>query len=368
MSTLDPAATPTWTATQQWLDDLDRDELAPPEPVDIHLDAGENDLAPDLDTGDIDTDADIDHSPPQPNPFERTPDRPDSINAEPPRGTTDTTTADITTTIEDDPPRLNKPLAIGFIAATAVATIAVTATLLGMRQDPRPQDDAATPATQISVAAALPAPTPPVDVTADRPIPFTATASCPPGSTAAQTVAGTDPTQAWVCVRSGADGQTLDIDLGRPMVVTALSITPGWVGADASGADQWLQHRVVTRVQWNLFNGDTAPAAIVSQNTGNVRGEAIQPLPDGGVLASRITMIVLQTSRAPADTTPTTSAPPAPGGVLDDVLGAPLGPLPTPIIDTAPPMPSLPGQRDRIDPADNTFAVSAITVIGHPPK
>ena len=130
-------------------------------------------------------------------------------------------------------------------------------------------------------------------------------------------------------MRNGVDGQTLDIDLGRTTVVTALSITPGWVGADATGTDQWLQHRVITRVQWNLFNGNE-PATVVAQNTANVRGEAVQPMPNGGVLASRITMIVQQTSRAPADTAPTTTGAPGPGPLLDDVLGAPLGPPATP--------------------------------------
>ena len=124
---------------------------------------------------------------------------------------------------------------------------------------------------------------------------------------------------------------------------------------------------MITRVQWNLFNGNE-PATVVAQNTANVRGEAVQPMPNGGVLASRITMIVQQTSRAPADTAPTTTGAPGPGPLLDDVLGAPLGP-PTPIPDPGlPPIPSLPGQQGQTDPADNTFAVSSIKVIGHPPR
>jgi hypothetical protein len=153
------------------------------------------------------------------------------------------------------------------------------------------------------------------------------------------------------------------------MVVTAISLTPGWVGADATGADQWLQHRVLTRVQWNLFNGNDTPT-VVPQKTGNVRGEAPQPMPNGGVLASRITMIVQETSRAPADTAPTT-APPGEGGggLLDDVLGAPLGPPPSPTDDSGSALlPGLPGLPGATDPADNTFAVSSIKILGHPPR
>jgi hypothetical protein len=94
-----------------------------------------------------------------------------------------------------------------------------------------------------------------------------------------------------------------------------------------------------------------------------VRGEAPQPMPNGGVLASRITMIVQETSRAPADTAPTTAAPgEGGGGLLDDVLGAPLGPPPS-----NDPGPTLPGEQPA-DPADNTFAVSSIKILGHPPR
>jgi hypothetical protein len=90
-------------------------------------------------------------------------------------------------------------------------------------------------------------------------------------------------------------------------------------------------------------------------------------MPNGGVLASRITMIVQETSRAPADTAPTTAAPgEGGGGLLDDVLGAPLGPPPTTDPGPAPP-PDLPGEQPA-DPADNTFAVSSIKILGHPPR
>ena len=67
----------------------------------------------------------------------------------------------------------------------------------------------------------------------DSTIPYTATSvGCLPGSTAAQSVAGPNSTQAWVCVTGGNIGQYLVLNLGRSMVITAVSITPGWVGAD----------------------------------------------------------------------------------------------------------------------------------------
>jgi hypothetical protein len=161
------------------------------------------------------------------------------------------------------------------------------------------------------------------------------------------------------------------------MKVTALSIVPGWVGADTSGADQWLQHRVATRVQWILINGDQRLA--VPQNTNNVHGEAVQQMPgngpDRGVLASQIQMIVQQTSRAPADTPAPSSDPGAPGapghggGQLTDILGAPLGAPADPPSSTPPaPLGGPASDSANADPADNTFAVSSIKVIGHLPQ
>jgi hypothetical protein len=212
---------------------------------------------------------------------------------------------------------------------------------------------------------AAPTTTGPAAANSDSTIPYTATAvGCLPGSTAAQSVAGPDSTQAWVCVHGGNIGQHLELNLGATMVITAVSITPGWVGTDASGADQWQQHRVLTRVQWS-FND--SPPTVVPQETASVHGDAVKPMPDHGVLASRIIMLVQETARAPADTGPTTSTGPAPGGLLDGVLGPPPPGEPTPPSTTAV-LPGMPDDQSHTDPADNTFAVSSIKIFGHPPQ
>ncbi|HUO39195.1 MAG TPA: hypothetical protein VMU34_15770 [Mycobacterium sp.] len=264
-------------------------------------------------------------------------------------------------------PRYNKNIAAGFAAATVVATVLVSGALLAVRSDPHTneQSQPAQPNTRLSVLAA-PSSTTPAPDNQDSAIPYTATAvGCLPGSTAAQSVAGPDSTQAWVCVTGGNVGQFLVINLGRTMVVTAVSITPGWVGADASGADQWHQHRVLTRVQWS-FN-DTPPTA-VPQETGSVHGEATKPMPSSGVLASRIVMLVQETGRAPADTTPTTTpAPGGGGGLIGEVLGPPAAPADPAPTSSTPALPGLPADSTHTDPADNTFAVSSIKIFGHSP-
>jgi hypothetical protein len=322
--------------------------------------AESGDRAVDLDDGDIDVSAALETGADDPEQSALSP-----IGADPLAELPDTGAG-----VDDDTaaaaPRLHKTTAIGFAVATAVATLVVSGALLAMRSGPHTADadQHAHPSTQVSVVAAPTTSQPAADST-DSTIPYTATAvGCLPGSTSGQSVAGSDPTQAWVCVHGGTVGQYLLINLGRTMVITAVSITPGWVGADASGADQWQQHRVVTRVQWS-FND--SPPTVVPQDTGSVHGEATKPMPGHGVLASRIIMLVQDTARAPADTAPTTSATPAPGGLLNDVLGPPAAPTqPAPTTSEAPPGTS--PDQTRTDPADNTFAVSSIKIFGHPPQ
>ncbi|MGY4646222.1 hypothetical protein [Mycobacterium sp. URHB0021] len=271
------------------------------------------------------------------------------------------------------PPRFSKPLVIGFAGAVAVVTIGVAAAMVGMQSSPAVATSPTEPSATVAVAPPpAPAALPVNDPTQDVPIPFQASSPCPQaGSASAQDVASDDPTRAWVCMRD-SDGQVLTMDLGKPMKVTAISITPGWVGTDASGADQWMAHRVVTRVQWILING--ADRTVVTQDTKNAHGPVVQPMPsngpDQGVLASQIQMIVLQTSRPPADSpAPTaglTTDPSPGGGLLDGVLGAPVaGPEPS----TAPSQDPTFGTTDtsNSDPVDNTVAVSSIKILGHPP-
>lgn len=261
----------------------------------------------------------------------------------------------------------NKSIAVGFAAATMVATLLVSGALLAMRSHPHTNDQShpTAPNTRLSVVAA-PSTSTPMPDNQDATIPYTATSvGCLPGSTAAQSVAGPDSTQAWVCVTGGNLGQYLELNLGRSMLITAVSITPGWVGADASGTDQWHQHRVLTRVQWS-FN-DTPPT-VVPQDTGSVHGDVTKPLPTRGVLASRIILLIQETGRAPADLTPTSGPAPGGEGLLGEVLGPPAAPAdPAPTTTITPP-PGLPGDTSHTDPADNSFAVSSIKIFGHPPQ
>lgn len=244
------------------------------------------------------------------------------------------------------------------LLATVITTLGVT---LSGPDNPSPSlRQHAVKSGPAPTMAAAPAPTPADG--GDHPLPFTASADCPAGaSTSAKSIADPDKPSPWICVRH-TDGQPLYITLGpagieRAYVITAVSIVPGdTAAAQGSGGDPWLQHRVVTLLQWQ-FN-DTAHT-VVDQDTGNAHGEAVKLIP--GISASKITVIIRHTSRPVAAPQPSVSAPD--GGPFGGILGGPTpatGPEPT-----NGPDPTGFGSGHDTDPSDGTFAVSSIKVIGH---
>jgi len=255
-------------------------------------------------------------------------------------------------------PRRYTPWVLGAFAGVAVvATVATTlGVMLSGPEAPPPRVHPSRPAPAPSLAAA---PTTASPDTEDRPLPFTARADCAGGSTSANLIADPDRPSVWICVRH-TDGQPLYITLGpagieHSYVITAVCIIPGDTApAQGSGGDPWLQHRVVSLLTWR-FN-DVANTG-VPQTTGDVHGEACQPVPN--ISASKITVIIRQTSRPVAAPPAPTSAPDE--GPFSGILGGPPG---------APSDPAGTGQgtsQDR-DPSDATFAVSGIKIIGHTAK
>jgi hypothetical protein len=265
------------------------------------------------------------------------------------------------------PDKLDRKAVVRFggLAAVGIVIVVLGAILLsgGGKPAGQPGDDSgARPGGVLTTAA--PAPVAVEAAGTDRPLSFTASANCPAGSTSAQTLDGTDPTNAFVCVRDLVDGQVVRLDLPKTYVITAISLTPGWIGKDSSGRSQWAQHRVVTRVQYAFNDTDHT---MIMQETGNVHGEAVQPVKH--VLASKITMLILQTSRPPAETTtpPTPAFGLGPGGPGGGPLGGGLFSGPS---TTAPPHPLFPpmaglGGQTTTDPVDSTFAISTLKIIGH---
>jgi hypothetical protein len=232
----------------------------------------------------------------------------------------------------------------------------------GPDRAPVAQHRAAAAAPLVSAAPTTGAPPAPLDAA----VPFTAaTASCGAGSTSPQALTDTSTDSAWVCARgtqeSLLDGQVLHVSFtcerSRPesscgYMLTSVSVTPGWLAKTVGGKDQWLVHRVVTRLQFNFFNGNQLAADPFFVDTNSVHGPVAATLPTR-VLASRVDVLVLHTDRPP--TTPLPSTSPQAG---QD------GATPTDVVPTT----ETPGEASTFaDPVDATFAVSQLQFFGHAP-
>lgn len=153
-------------------------------------------------------------------------------------------------------------------------------------------------------------------------------------------------------------------------MLNSVSVTPGWVAKTPGGRDEWLQHRVVTRLQFNFFNGSQLVADPFFVDTGSVHGPVTTALP-GKVLASHVDVIILHTERPPAAPLPASTGPgrapdvtelTPPSGLVDSVLG------PATAAPGAPP-PADPGSSSTAsDPVDATFAISQLQFFGHSPS
>ncbi len=223
----------------------------------------------------------------------------------------------------------------------------------------------------------------------DQAVSFSAdTKSCTPtGGSGQQSVARTPQAltdsasdSAWVCGRgpqeSLLDGQILHVQLtcnaAQPQsacsyVLNSLSVTPGWVAKTPGGKDEWLQHRVVRKLQFNFFNGNQLAADPYFLDTHDIHGPVSASLPSK-VLASRVDVIVLHTERPPAGpppstdpNAPTTGDPAGPGGLTSTVLGQPNS-------GSTSDAPAEPSTDAGTDAVDATFAMSQLQFFGHAPN
>jgi len=254
------------------------------------------------------------------------------------------------------------------VAVTAIVAALVTFSDTDTPAAPR-QDS---PAVAAPVAQPQPVPTSAAPtVPQDQSIPYTASAPCAAGSTSAQSLTDTATDSAWVCARGSRDealeGKILTVDFGKSYMVSGVEVTPGWVAKTPGGQDRWLQHRVVTRLQYIFLNGNVV-SDIFTQDTGNAHGPVTAALPRR-VLASRVNVMVLQTSRPPTSPLPATdpaALPEAQPGLVESLLGEGGGPL-SESSQNPEPYPDLTAPDNGSDPVDNTFAMSALKFLGYQP-
>ena len=254
--------------------------------------------------------------------------------------------------------------AVVLVGLTAVCSIVAAVIMVATgRDDPVPPKTSQVPV--LAVGQPTVEPTPPAEA-GDDIIPYMATAEgCYEGSTSPGALQETDTESAWECVRGfgaaggGTNGQLLRIKLGNEMtgprwyLVSKIEITPGWVAKVQGGRDEWSQHRVPTLVRF-VFNDSTDPQRPPTHwdvDTRGVRG----PVPFTGakpVLASEITLVILQTTRPPAD-----EAPPTDGAT-------PTSPPQYPELTTSEAPTEDPQNPTAVDA---TFAVSLLKIEGRTP-
>ncbi|MEB3022939.1 MULTISPECIES: hypothetical protein [Mycolicibacter] len=132
--------------------------------------------------------------------------------------------------------------------------------------------------------------------------------SCPGGSSDPSLAFGSDAGAAWICGRlHNIDLQQITIEFPRPVVVTSIVVVPGFAYVEPNGQDHWLEHRLVTSINWRLGGQQ------VIQNIKPTRDGATLELPR--VATQRIVGTILSSERPPAVNSPT--------GPLPGILGGP---------------------------------------------
>lgn len=158
-------------------------------------------------------------------------------------------------------------------------------------------------------------------------VPATVSASCEGDTDAVAPFSG-EKARAWVCGRAnGLDGSVLNITFSRAVVVTSITVVPGFNYVAPDGRDEWDRHRLVTGITWRL-GGKSFPQAITPTRTG-----ATLKLP--GVITQEMSATITASVRSPA--------PQGSGGGVG--FGKPAG--------------------DTDDP-DATTAISSIVITGYP--
>jgi len=205
----------------------------------------------------------------------------------------------------------------GAAGAVAVA-IAGIFSLSGHRGEaPEPAGTVAAPPAQTENPSVAPSAAPLV--------PATVSASCVGDSDAVAPFAG-EKSRAWVCGRAyGLDGSVLNITFNKPVVVTEITVVPGFNYVAPDGRDEWDRHRQVTGVTWRM-GAKAFPQTINPTRTGST-------MKFPSVITQEMSMTITASTRPPK----------SPGA---DGIGKP--------------------SSDNSADVDGTTAISSVVITGYP--
>ncbi len=182
-----------------------------------------------------------------------------------------------------DPKASAKKFGIALAAVVLVSVIILSFTGGGRGKPPEPAD-AVAPPPQVENTTA-----PVKEVTL---VPATVSTSCGNDSDAVAPFSG-DKTRAWKCNRlNGLDLNVLNLTFNKPVVITSITIVPGFNYIAPDGRDEWSRHRVVTDVSWRMGGGLYPQEHIAPTRTG-----VTQKFP--GVRTLMMSMTITGSARPP---------------------------------------------------------------------
>ena len=151
---------------------------------------------------------------------------------------------------------------VGGAAAAAALVIAGIVSLSGGRgEPPEPAGNVAAPPAQTENPAAPPTARSLVDSSTR------VSSGCVTGGDAVAPFAQ-EKSRAWVCERAnGLEGAVLNITFNKPVVVTEITMVPGFNYVAPDGRDEWDRHRQITGVTWRM-GGQLFPRTINPTRTG----------------------------------------------------------------------------------------------------
>lgn len=167
---------------------------------------------------------------------------------------------------------------IGLVLAAVVLAAVVGLSFMGGGRG-KPPDPAGSVAPPPQVENTTP---PAKEVTL---VPATVSTSCGNDSDAVAPFSG-DKTRAWKCNRiDGLDLNVLNLTFDKPVVITSITIVPGFNYIAPDGRDEWPRHRVVTDVSWRMGGGLYPQEHIAPTRTG-----VTQKFPDVRTLMMSMTI------------------------------------------------------------------------------